>query len=247
VSALALALLLAVVPALLHGLRGEPAAATAASSAGATGASGQTGSTGTFPNPSTVPAPDLGAPAQTRQWPVVRWRSSRAVGRPYAGRLVRGVQLPTEGEHFFTWDPILKRPPNRGWRRWGTDKLVRTLLAVVADYRLANPGAPRVGVADLSRPRGGEFGPRYGGLGHRSHQNGLDVDVYYPRLDRRERRPKRPRQIDFVLAQDLVNRFVEAGAVYVFVGPRTHLHGPRKVVQPLVYHDDHLHVRISAR
>ena len=79
---------------------------------------------------------------------------------------------------------------------------------------------------------------------HASHQNGLDVDIYYPRLDGTERRPFKPAQVDETLAQDLVDRFVDAGAQYVFVGPRLSLKGPRKVVSALVHHDDHLHVRL---
>ena len=75
-------------------------------------------------------------------------------------------------------------------------------------------------------------------------QNGVDADVYYPRLDRRERAPRRVSQIDQQLAQDLVDRFVRAGAQIVFVGPSTGLHGPAGVVQVLVHHDDHLHVRL---
>ena len=80
--------------------------------------------------------------------------------------------------------------------------------------------------------------------GHVSHQNGLDVDVYYPRLDRWELPPRRVAQIDRRLAQDLVDRFVSAGARYVFVGPNTGLTGPRRVVQQLAHHDNHLHVRL---
>ena len=57
----------------------------------------------------------------------------------------------------------------------------------------------------------------------------------------------RPAQVDLALAQDLVDRFVAAGAVKVYVGPHLALHGPRRVVSPLVYHDDHLHVRLSPR
>ena len=102
-------------------------------------------------------------------------------------------------------------------------------------------------VGDLSRRHGGWFGARYGGLGHASHQTGLDVDVYYPRRDRRERAARRPDQVDRALAQELVDRFVEAGAIKVYVGPRVRLSGRRSVVTPLVYHDDHLHVRLSPR
>jgi murein endopeptidase len=174
----------------------------------------------------------------------IEWRESRSLGKPWAGRLVNGVQLPAEGAQFFTWDPVLKRTPNRPWRRWGSDRLIRMLLDVLDGYFAAHPFAPRVGIGDLSRPNGGVFDERFGGRGHASHQNGLDVDVYYPRLDQQELRPNAPREIDRALAQDLVTRFVQAGAVYVFVGPRTGLRGPRKIVQRLVYHDDHMHVRI---
>jgi Penicillin-insensitive murein endopeptidase len=174
----------------------------------------------------------------------IRWRRSQAVGLPWAGRLERGVRLPSQGAAFFTWDPVRKTTPNRPWRRYGTDRLVRTVLDVLGEYQDEHPDAPRVGVGDLSRPRGGDFGRRYGGLGHASHQNGLDVDVYYPRLDRLERAALRPSQVDRALAQDLVDRFVAAGAQFAFVGRRVGLRGPRRVVQAIPRHDDHVHVRL---
>jgi murein endopeptidase len=110
-------------------------------------------------------------------------------------------------------------------------------------YAAAHPGAARVVVGDLSRPRGGDFGRRYGKINHVSHQNGLDVDIYYPRRDRRERAPLRPGQVDRALAQDLVERFLAAGAIRIFVGRRFALAGPPATVQPWPKHDDHLHVR----
>ena len=166
---------------------------------------------------------------------------------PAEGRLRDGVQLPAESFDFVTWDPVLKQTPNRGWRRWGTRKLVETTEVVLRQYRDAHPDAPRVLVGDLSRRHGGFFGRRYGGLGHQSHQNGLDVDGYYPRLDGLERAARRPDQVDREAAQELVDRFVAFGAIKVFVGPNVHLSGRRGVVTPLVYHDDHLHVRLSPR
>ncbi|MGH3034004.1 MAG: penicillin-insensitive murein endopeptidase, partial [Gaiellaceae bacterium] len=181
-----------------------------------------------------APPPDPPAPR-------IAWRDSVSVGTTSAGRLVRGVRLPAEGTHFFTWDPLLHRAPNRSWRRWGTDRLVRLVLRVIREYATAHPEAPRVGVGDLSRPRGGPFGPK-----HVSHQNGLDADVYYPRIDRRERPPRRVAQIDRRLAQDLVDRFVRAGAEIVYVGPNTGFTGPDDVVEVLWNHDNHLHVRIRA-
>jgi murein endopeptidase len=169
---------------------------------------------------------------------------SRAIGKPWDGRLVRGVQLPVSGPGFLSYDDLRDALPDRGWRRWGTDELVAVLEEVSADYAAAHPRARPVLIGDLSRPHGGGFGKRYGGLGHASHQNGLDADVYYPRKDRRLTKARRPAQVDRRLAQDLVDRFVAAGAEKLFVGPHLRLRGPRGVVSKLVHHDDHLHVRI---
>ena len=188
-----------------------------------------------------TPSGEIGTPPAQRD-PGIRWRDSRALGTPSAGRLVGGVRFPAAGSRFFTWDPLLHRRPDRPGRRWGTDLLVRKVLHVVSGYAASHPSAPRLGIGDLSRRLGGPFGPR-----HASHQNGLDVDVYYPRRDRRERPPRVAAQIDHRLAQDLVDRFVAAGAVIVFVGPNTELTGPPGVVQVLWNHDNHLHARFEER
>jgi murein endopeptidase len=187
--------------------------------------------------------PDPGGPVLEAPQPDAP--RSVAVGRPWHGRLEHGVQLPAAGTDFVTWDPILGRSPNRDWRRWGTDVLVVVLDAVTREFREAHPGVPPVLIADLSRPHGGPFGRRYGGLGHASHQNGLDADVMYPRRDGALRAATRPADVDRALAQDLVDRFRAAGAVKLFVGPHLHLHGPRAIVVALVHHDDHVHVRIA--
>jgi murein endopeptidase len=187
---------------------------------------------------------DEPVPERVRERPPIEWRESTAIGAPSAGRLEDGVKLPGAGASFFTWDPIQRESPNRGWRRWGTDHLVRTTLRVVREFARAHPNAPRIGIGDLSRPHGGDFGPRYGLPGHASHQNGLDVDLYYPRLDRKELSPKTVEQIALPLSQDLVDRFVDRGAEVVFVGPNTGLDGPPGVVVPLVNHDNHIHVRL---
>ena len=170
---------------------------------------------------------------------------SIAVGRPWHGSLEHGVQLPAAGTDFVTWDPVLGSSPNREWRRWGTDALILVLDTVTREFREAHPGVPPVLIADLSRPRGGPFGRRYGGLGHASHQNGLDADVMYPRRDGALLASRRPAEVDRALAQDLVDRFRAAGAVKLVVGPHLYLRGPRSIVVPLAHHDDHVHVRIA--
>jgi hypothetical protein len=170
---------------------------------------------------------------------------SIAIGKPNAGALVNGLQLPETGPDWVTWDGPRGMSPNRPDRRWGTDRLLAFLVSVLHDYRVANPGAPQVLVGDLSRPYGGPFGSDFGGLGHASHQNGLDVDVIYPRLDRALLPPASVADVDRVLAQDLVSRFVAAGAQFAFVGQHVGLGGPPEIVQAIPHHDDHVHVRIA--
>ena len=193
------------------------------------------------PPPAATP-PTATAPAQ----PVAPAGPSRAIGQPWHGKLVNGVELPEVSADWLTWDPVLKQIPNRPERRWGTAKLIATLRRVLAAFHAAHPELPQVLIGDLSRPRGGIFDNRYGGLGHASHQNGLDADVYYPRADHRLLAAYKPDLIDHALAQELLDRFVAAGAQFVFIGTRTELRGPRKVVQVIAHHNDHMHVRIHA-
>jgi murein endopeptidase len=176
--------------------------------------------------------------------PQVEYRDSVAVGLPEAGSLVRGVRFPAEGHAFFTWDPIRRVQPNRTWRRWGTDHAVRTTLRLLRAFARDHPQASRVGVGDLSVRGGGDFGAEVGGgIGHATHQNGLDVDVYYPLKSAEERAPLNIAEVDVPLAQDLVDRFVAAGATTVYVGPNLPLTGPPGIVVPLANHDNHLHAR----
>ena len=53
--------------------------------------------------------------------------------------------------------------PNREWRRVGTDRLLRLVLRVLDEYAAAHPARRAVGIGDLSRPGGGDFGSRFGG------------------------------------------------------------------------------------
>jgi hypothetical protein len=196
-----------------------------------------------IPGSGTVVPPNRGTARVPSPEALLPRRDSRPVGIPSAGRLAAGVQVPIAGPDHFTWDPVRRLAPNRAWRLWGAYGVVRQTLNVVREYRAANAGAPPVGIGDLSRPHGGDFGPRYGLPGHASHQNGLDVDLYYPRRDGSERAPDNASEINRSLSQDLVDRFVDAGAEVIFVGPNTGLAGPSAVVQAIPNHDNHLHVR----
>ena len=155
-----------------------------------------------------------------------------------------GVQLPAESATFTTWDFPLGVSPNAGWRRWGTAELVAEVEAIAADYQTRfGPGA-RIVVGDLSRPRGGAFGEKFGGVGHASHQNGRDVDIFFPRRDGLEQPATRPDQVDRMRAQWLVDRAAR-DAQRVFIGIHVGLRRRFKRVQYLpLYHENHLHLRI---
>jgi hypothetical protein len=191
---------------------------------------------------SRLPSP-LPAHVRRRAVPVhvdehVEWRHATSVGLPFGGSLIDGTQLPIEGLDWVTWDPVTDSSPNLPKRLYGNERTIRAILSVTRAYRAAHPNAPRVVVGDISREGGGPMTDE-----HVSHQNGLDVDIYYPRLDRTLRAPTAHEQIDFRLSQDLVNRFVAAGAQMIFVGFTSGLRGPAGVVIPYANHDYHMHVR----
>ena len=169
--------------------------------------------------------------------PKIDWHHAQSIGLPYGGRLVDGTQLPVSGPDWVTWDPITDSVPNLPKRLYGNENTIRTILSVTHAYRVAHPHAARVVIGDISRNTGGPMDD------HLSHQNGLDVDVYFPRIDRHLSAPTASRQIDHRLAQDLLDRFVDAGAQMIFVSPSTGLHGPAHVVMPWPGHDYHMHVR----
>jgi hypothetical protein len=168
----------------------------------------------------------------------IEWHHARSFGLPWSGSLIDGTQLPIEGPSWVTWNPVTDRVPNEPKRLYGNERTIRAIVAVTHAYRAAHPRAPRVVIGDISREGGGPMADE-----HVSHQNGLDVDVYFPRRDRALRAPRAPAQIDHRLAQDLVDRFVAAGAQMIFVGYASGLHGPNGIVIPYAGHEYHMHVR----
>jgi hypothetical protein len=194
------------------------------------------------PAPAPVRRPARRERAVIPVYPRVIWHDAISVGLPYAGHLIDGTQLPIDGPAWVTWDPVTDSVPNRPERLYGNQRTIRALIRVTEAYHAAHPGAPRVVIGDISRKGGGPMTDE-----HVSHQNGLDVDVYYPRLDGKLRAPTASDQIDTALAQDLLDRFVAAGAQMIFVGFHAGLHGPAGVVIPYPDHEYHMHVRFPPR
>ncbi|MBX3273325.1 MAG: penicillin-insensitive murein endopeptidase [Sandaracinaceae bacterium] len=106
--------------------------------------------------------------------PRVRRARSRSVGYPWAGRLERGVRL-EESRHLR----LVPEYAARG-RHFGAWQLVQLLERAALRVHQRVPGA-RLSVGELSGERGGHVD------GHRSHQNGRDVDVGFYMTDARGR------------------------------------------------------------
>ena len=200
--------------------------------------------------PRTPPAPTSPSPVDQPSVPpdfaAVQWRKShsKALGQPARkGRLVRRRAAPRARRGLLHLGPDLQPDP---------EPRVAALGHRPADpHRAHRP--PRVPDRARQRPARRDHGP----VAHARRQVRAQLRRARPRLaperarrrhplpaqgrDRGARRSS-PQQVDRKLAQDLVDRFVAAGAVKVFVGPHLHLKGPKNVVVPLIYHDDHLHV-----
>jgi len=92
------------------------------------------------------------------------------------GALVGGARVPDEGlDHYLLFPPRCGGAAVAQANAWGHPDVVATVLDVVREVRRAVPGAQRLPVGELSGPAGGKI-PH-----HLSHQNGLDVDIFFGR------------------------------------------------------------------
>lgn len=89
----------------------------------------------------------------------------RALGSPAAGCLAGAEALPPEGDGY----QVLRPQRNRFWAHPRTIAFVQNLGRAVQARDLG----PLL-IGDLSQPRGGPMA-----YGHGSHQNGLDVDIWF--------------------------------------------------------------------
>jgi len=91
---------------------------------------------------------------------------AQAIGYYPNGCLAGGVELPVNGP---TWQAMR---PSRN-RNWGHPNLVR-FLERLAPLAAKATGWPGILVGDMGQPRGGPTP-----FGHKSHQTGLDVDIWF--------------------------------------------------------------------
>ena len=181
-----------------------------------------------------------------------------AIGYYPNGCLQGGVELPTDGPN---WE-VMRLSRNRNW---GHPDLIRFLK------RFAPAAAKATGwngilVGDLSQPRGGPTP-----FGHRSHQTGLDVDIWFmPKPDRSLTREERenisatnlvaddwkrlnpktwtPQQIDFIrVAAETpeVERVLVNAVIKKEICRVAKGKSWLAKVRPFYGHHDHIHVRLE--
>lgn len=106
-------------------------------------------------------------------WAAVRLPASggtQSLGTPAAGCISGAVALPLSGDGY----QVLRPQRNRFWAHPRTVHFIQEL-----GHSAAAGGFGPLLVGDMSQPRGGPMA-----FGHGSHQNGLDVDIWF-RLPRK--------------------------------------------------------------
>jgi len=173
-------------------------------------------------------------PAAGATLPDCHRHPSRSFGSPGNGRLVDGVLFPAWGPDHFPWNFREQRIGGSDRTRWGDCRVVRAVLRGLAAYHRRNPHARRVAVGDMSLRHGGDVD------GQSTHENGRQIDLYFPRRDRKQREPHTVAQVDLDLSGALVQAMLNAGAYRVLIGPDVRIPTPPHVIR-WPHHDDHLH------
>lgn len=183
---------------------------------------------------------------------------ARAIGETNNGCMAGAATLATEGEGYAVMH--LERR-----RHFGHPNLVRTIRSLGTE---AAHGLGELHVGDLSMPRGGPMP-----FGHRSHQTGLDADVWFDlrpnllaRADRQRSNIPAPsllvsaaKGLDYGLWNRNHERLLHAVAVIpevdrVFVNAHIKRELCRSVrgergwlrkIRPWYHHDDHFHLRLA--
>jgi hypothetical protein len=159
---------------------------------------------------------------------------SRSVGSPGHGRLAHGVLFPATGPDHFAWNFRAQRIGGSYRTRWGDCHVVLAVLRGLAAYRDRNPDAPLVAVGDMALRHGGEIDR------HTTHENGRQIDLYFPRRDHKRCEPHAITQVDMRLSRELVRAMLDAGADRVLIGPHVRISTSARVIR-WPNHDDHLH------
>jgi penicillin-insensitive murein endopeptidase len=102
--------------------------------------------------------------------------ASEPVGTNDKGSLINGIAFPEAGEGFIG----MYRDTNHFW---GTSQIINMIETSAEVMEQKYPGRDRLQVEDIGLQAGGQID------GHGSHQNGLDADIGYYKMDGIEHDP----------------------------------------------------------
>ena len=140
-------------------------------------------------------------------------RRAVSIGKPNAGKLVGGIQLPASPLY-------IRRTPRL---MWGSSQTISNLQQAVAAFRQDVDYDGELILSDISAREGGLLNP------HKSHQAGRDIDIWLPTikgvykkkyLNSGGEKPRRPmfEEVDWYAVWGLVRALIRTGAVqYVFL------------------------------
>lgn len=180
---------------------------------------------------------------------------AQSLGSPAAGCIAGAVALPLDGDGY----QVLRRQRNRIWAHPRTIAFIQDL-----GHSAAAGGFGPLLIGDLSQPRGGPMA-----FGHGSHQNGLDVDIWFrlPGHAWAEEQLERPEPVSMVKGTKVDPdtwtathlRLLKLAAASpeverIFVNPPIKVEACRRAgadrawlakLRPWWGHDEHFHVRLS--
>ncbi|WP_170920459.1 penicillin-insensitive murein endopeptidase [Desulfacinum hydrothermale] len=134
------------------------------------------------------------------------WALTRSIGKPFRGRLEGGIRFPADLGGYRLRGPE---------RSYATPELIGGVLDAIEKVRTAYPHTVDVQIGDISRRRGGWF------RGHRSHQNGRDIDIgMYAKGNRLLPHfvPMNRHNLDVAKTWTLVDGLLQTGRVkYIFM------------------------------
>ncbi len=112
------------------------------------------------------------------------------IGSYSNGRLENGVSIPAEGNGYI--QIFLENRHN-----FGTQGLINMVLKTASEMNARYPNRDRLQIEEMSAEFGGDIEP------HGSHENGLDVDVGYYKVDGVEHDPRKSK--DYYAPSMVVN------------------------------------------
>jgi hypothetical protein len=128
---------------------------------------------------------------------------AQSIGRPEAGTLVNGVQIPVNPALYTVRNPD---------HSFGSTHAIDVLQRSIAIFRARTGFDREVTIWDMSLEHGGHYGP------HRSHRSGRDVDIGLPLRAGFTLGTAKKGSVDWEATWHLIRAFIESGEVrYVFL------------------------------